>query len=65
MTVPRENRLVRFYIHLRELKDGSTEHPDYSARALVETAKKIMNPYNLTYNSCDWWSIYPVGLHNP
>lgn len=65
MTVPRENRLVRFYIHLRDLEESSTEHPDFSPEALVEMAKKIMRPYNLTYKHCDWWSIYSVSLRKP
>lgn len=63
MTVPRESRLVRFYIHLRDLEESSREHPDISPQALVDMAKKIMKPYNLTFKHCDWSSIYPVGVH--
>ncbi|KAJ5111668.1 hypothetical protein NUU61_001298 [Penicillium alfredii] len=61
MTVPRENRLVRFYIHLRDLEETAMQHPSCSPGAMVEMAKAIMKPYDLTYNHCDWWSIYPIG----
>ncbi|KAJ5105438.1 hypothetical protein NUU61_002785 [Penicillium alfredii] len=60
MTVPRENRLVRFYIHLRELEETAMQHPGCSPQAMVEIAKAIMKPYDLTYKHCDWWSTYPV-----
>jgi phenol 2-monooxygenase len=64
MTVPRENRLVRFYIHLRgEMKEEAMQHPSRAPRAMVEMAEGLMKPYSLTYNHCDWWSIYPVRLH--
>jgi phenol 2-monooxygenase len=62
MTAPRENRLVRFYIHLDE--DGESkigmDHSDIGPKDLVDMAQKIMKPYQLTYKYCDWWSIYPV-----
>ncbi|KAJ6157157.1 hypothetical protein N7497_006042 [Penicillium chrysogenum] len=62
MTVPRENRLARFYIHLRdECKEEALKHYTPSPRDMVEKADRIMKPYNLTYNHCDWWSIYPIG----
>ncbi|KAJ5981489.1 hypothetical protein N7522_013910 [Penicillium canescens] len=62
MTVPRENRLVRFYIHLRgEMKEEAMQHPSRSPRTMVEMAEGLMKPYSLTYNYCDWWSIYPIG----
>ncbi|EAU33553.1 conserved hypothetical protein [Aspergillus terreus NIH2624] len=68
MTAPRENRLVRFYIHLDE--DGESkigmDHSDIGPKDLVDMAQKIMKPYQLTYKYCDWWSIYPVSVwpHN-
>lgn len=62
MTVPRENRLVRFYIHLRELEEASAQHPDYSPESILEIAKMMVRPYNLAYKYCDWWSIYKVSM---
>jgi hypothetical protein len=64
MTVPRESRLVRFYSQLRgELKEKAMQHPSRAPRAMVEMAERGMKPYRLTYNHCDWWSIYPASLH--
>lgn len=64
MTVPRENRLVRFYIHLEgELKEKALGESRRSPRALVDMAAKIMEPFNLTYRHCDWWSLYTVSVH--
>lgn len=62
MTVPRENRLVRFYIHLRG-ESQEKAHEISSPRMLVEMAERIMKPYSLTYNHCDWWSLYTVRAH--
>ncbi|GES63492.1 FAD binding domain protein [Aspergillus terreus] len=68
MTAPRENRLVRFYIHLDEDGESKIEmdHSDIGPKDLVDMAQKIMKPYQLTYKYCDWWSIYPVSVwpHN-
>lgn len=54
MTVPRENRLVRFYIHLKK------ELFEASPQELVEVAERAMKPYKLTFKHCDWWSLYHV-----
>jgi phenol 2-monooxygenase len=64
MTVPRENRIVRFYIQLEgELREKVMQHPSGSPTAMVGIAESLMKPYRLTYNRCDWWSIYSVRLH--
>ncbi|PYH47884.1 FAD binding domain protein [Aspergillus saccharolyticus JOP 1030-1] len=65
MTAPRENRLVRFYIHPKGDKELCNDH---SARAeqsqsleeLVKTAESLMAPYSLTYKHCDWFSLYTI-----
>lgn len=61
--VPRENRLVRFYIQLqgdsgleKKALDQSNETPE----ALTQLIQRAMHPYSLTYKHCDWWSLYPV-----
>ena len=64
MTVPRENRLVRFYIHLKgtlgkEAIGLSKPSPD----GLVEMAERIMKPYKLAFKHCDWWSLYHVRAY--
>lgn len=64
MTVPREKRLVRFYIQIQDdLEEKASQHHTHSPRAMVETAEKLMRPYKLTYQYCDWWSNYTVRLY--
>ncbi|KAL4879954.1 FAD binding domain-containing protein [Aspergillus karnatakaensis] len=63
MTAPRENKLVRFYIQLNgdtELDKKVMEQNDESPRALIEIVRKIMQPYSLDYEYCDWYSVYPI-----
>ncbi|KAI4731225.1 phenol 2-monooxygenase [Aureobasidium sp. EXF-10728] len=63
MTLPRENGLVRFYVQLGESSaqgsdfDRSKMTPD----DIIKIARKIMHPYTLDYNHCDWVSVYVVG----
>ncbi|KAJ5561491.1 hypothetical protein N7461_000252 [Penicillium sp. DV-2018c] len=63
MTVPRENRLVRFYIQIRDesKEKEAVQHHTRSPQAMIETAEKLMKPYKLTYKYCDWWSNYSIG----
>lgn len=62
MTVPRERRLVRFYIQLMEVGEGRTfDRSSVSLKSIFETAQKIIAPYKLEYNYCDWWSVYQIG----
>lgn len=64
MTVPRENRLVRFYIHLKEkLGEEAISLSKPSPGGLVEMAERIMRPYKLTFKHCDWWSLYHVRAY--
>lgn len=64
MTVPRENKLVRFYIrHQDGLKEDNSAWCNDPPRALVEMAERTMSPYKLTYKYCDWWSHYSVSAY--
>ncbi|KAL2842556.1 FAD binding domain-containing protein [Aspergillus pseudoustus] len=63
MTAPRENRLVRFYLQLTgdsDLERKAQEQTEESPDAIVQLVQMIMEPYTLTYEYCDWWSIYPI-----
>ncbi|RAL10928.1 FAD binding domain protein [Aspergillus homomorphus CBS 101889] len=63
MTAPRENRLVRFYIHPkgdRELCDDKNSSSNQTLEELVRTAESLMAPYQLRYKYCDWWSMYSI-----
>lgn len=62
MTVPRENRLVHFYIQLAETEseddfDGNAFTPEKT----VEQARKALEPYALDFEMCDLHSIYTVS----
>jgi phenol 2-monooxygenase len=63
MTLPREAGLVRFYVQLGE---SSAEENDFDRSKvtpddIINIARKIMQPYTLDYNHCDWFSVYTVG----
>ncbi|KAJ0413754.1 FAD binding domain-containing protein [Aspergillus carlsbadensis] len=63
MTAPRENRLVRFYLQLTgdsDLGKTAIEQTEESPDAIIQLVRRIMEPYSLTYEHCDWWSIYPI-----
>ncbi|KAK5955572.1 hypothetical protein OHC33_003213 [Knufia fluminis] len=63
MTIPREGRLVRFYVQLAET-GGDQDDFDTSKitpETIAEKASKILSPYKLSFSHCDWWSIYTVG----
>ncbi|KAL3466999.1 FAD binding domain-containing protein [Aspergillus heterothallicus] len=63
MTAPRENRLVRFYLQLTgdsDLERKALGQTEESPDAIIKLARRIMQPYTLRYEHCDWWSIYPI-----
>ncbi|KAI4214688.1 MAG: hypothetical protein LQ351_002761 [Letrouitia transgressa] len=63
MVIPRENRLVRLYIQLTEVKDAgrSMDRSKISPEMIIEAAQRIISPYNITYDYCDWWTAYQIG----
>lgn len=63
--VPREGRVVRFYIELTEaaVLNGRLDKASVTQEELLQTARSIMEPYKLDYRICDWWSIYQVSLY--
>ncbi len=62
MVIPRENNMVRLYIQI-----ASSTDPDFNPRktateAEVQTAaKKILQPYTITWERVEWFSVYPIG----
>ena len=65
MLIPREDRLVRIYCQLSEVKPGSDGRFDRSSikpDMILKAAQKIMSPYELEYKHCDWWTTYQVSL---
>jgi phenol 2-monooxygenase len=64
MVIPRENKLVRLYIQLTEIKPDASGRADRSKitpETIIKAAQKIISPYNLTYEYCDWWTAYQIG----
>lgn len=64
MVIPRENKLVRLYIQLTEIKpdaSGRADRSQITPETIIKAAQKIIAPYNLTYEYCDWWTAYQIG----
>lgn len=63
MTLPRENGLVRFYVQLGEssAQGSNFNRSKVTPEDIIETSRKILQPYTLDYSHCDWFSVYTVG----
>ncbi|KAF1830047.1 hypothetical protein BDW02DRAFT_573430 [Decorospora gaudefroyi] len=64
MVIPRENKLVRLYIQLTEIKPDASGRADRSKitpETIITAAQKIIAPYKLRYEYCDWWTAYQIG----
>jgi flavin-dependent dehydrogenase len=64
MIIPRENKLARLYIQLTEIKPDASGRADRSKitpDTILTAAQKIIAPYKLTYEYCDWWTAYQIG----
>jgi phenol 2-monooxygenase len=64
MVIPRENKLVRLYIQLTEIKPDASGRADRSKitpETIIAAAQRIIAPYKLTYEYCDWWTAYQIG----
>ena len=62
MTVPRERRLVRFYIQMDDMsKSGTLDRSRINPESMLKAAQEIMAPYTLRFKCCEWWSVYQVS----
>jgi phenol 2-monooxygenase len=64
MVIPRENKLVRLYIQLKEVTPDASGRADRSKitpETIFAAAQKIISPYKLEYEYCDWWTAYQIG----
>ncbi|RBR27018.1 uncharacterized protein FIESC28_00286 [Fusarium coffeatum] len=64
MVIPRENKLVRLYIQLKEVTPDASGRADRSKITpdfIFKAAQKIISPYKLDYEYCDWWTAYQIG----
>ncbi|KAK3938331.1 phenol hydroxylase [Diplogelasinospora grovesii] len=64
MVIPRENKLVRLYIQLKEVTPDASGRADRSKITpdlIFSAAQKILSPYKIDYEYCDWWTAYQIG----
>lgn len=63
MVIPRENKLVRLYIQLNEVNSAGQEvdRSKITPEIILRAAQRIMDPYKLEYDYCDWWTAYQIG----
>lgn len=64
MVIPRENKLVRLYIQLKEVvpdASGRADRSKITPELIFGAAQKILSPYKLDYEYCDWWTAYQIG----
>ncbi|GKT46129.1 phenol hydroxylase [Colletotrichum spaethianum] len=64
MVIPRENKLVRLYIQLKEVTPDASGRADRSKitpEIIFCAAQKILSPYKIDYEYCDWWTAYQIG----
>lgn len=64
MNIPREKKLTRLYIQLTEVvtgEDGRADRSKITPNTILKAAQKIIFPYKLSYDYCDWWTAYQIG----
>ena len=63
MVIPRENKLVRFYIQLIETgaERGKVDRSKINPDMILRSAQKIIAPYKLDFYYIDWWTGYQIG----
>ena len=64
MAVPRERKLVRFYIAIDGLDldiAAALSQKTLTIEHLVEAARSIFHPYSFAVGEVPWWSAYQVG----
>lgn len=62
MVIPREDNMVRLYIQIASSTDKDW-HPRKTAteEEVQAAAKKILQPYTITWERVEWYSVYPIG----
>ncbi|KAF7926122.1 uncharacterized protein EAE97_010422 [Botrytis byssoidea] len=62
MVIPRENKLVRLYIQITTTAIGSEiDRWSINPKMILDSAQRIMAPYKIDYEHCDWWTAYQIG----
>lgn len=62
MVIPREDNLVRLYTQISSPEDADWD-PKQTAtiQQAQDSIKKALKPYNISWDTVDWYSTYPIG----
>ena len=62
MVIPREANMVRLYIQIASSTDKDwSPRKTASEKDVQESAKRILQPYSIEWESVEWYSVYPIG----
>lgn len=62
MVIPREANMVRLYIQIASSTDSDwNPRKTATAKEVQESAKKILSPYSIEWETVEWYSVYPIG----
>ncbi|CZR52020.1 phenol 2-monooxygenase [Phialocephala subalpina] len=62
MVIPRENDMVRLYIQIASSTDKDWNPRKTATEEEVQnSAKRILQPYNIEWERVEWYSVYPIG----
>ncbi|KAK7521413.1 FAD binding domain-containing protein [Phyllosticta citriasiana] len=56
MVIPRERGLI-----VPDAASGRADRSKITPDIIFKAAQKILSPYQLRYNYCDWWTAYQIG----
>lgn len=62
MVIPRENNMVRLYIQIASSTDKDwNPRKTATEEEVQESAKRILQPYDIEWERVEWYSVYPIG----
>ena len=62
MVIPREDNMVRLYIQIASSTDKDwNPRKTATEEEVQDSAKKILQPYNIKWERVEWYSVYPIG----
>ena len=62
MIIPREDDMVRLYIQISSSTDQDWNSRRTATQEEVQaTAKRILQPYSIVWETVTWYSVYPIG----
>ncbi|KAI0539199.1 FAD binding domain-containing protein [Xylaria digitata] len=62
MVIPREKNMVRLYIQIASSTDLDwSPRKTATAEEVQASAKRILQPYSIEWETLEWYSVYPIG----